>query len=127
MNYFQSTDFNAGVIYNLIERESIKEMLKSKGIVAHGSNISIPIIQLLPKGCGSVNQEEIINATRKVVIQHFDAVYGKNFTLTFGEYVKNNQYILFPYTVSRKEEYKEMTVTEIEKALGYKIKVVGEQ
>lgn len=124
LNYFQSTDFNAGVIYNQIERNVVKEIIKRKGIILYSSNISIPIIQLLPKGWSGVAQEKVIDATRKAVIQHFEAVYGNKFHLKFSEYQTNKQYIVLPYTVTRKEEYKEMTVAEIEKALGYKIRII---
>ena len=126
LNYFQSTDFNAGVIYNQIERGIVKHMLGCEGRVSYSTILSMPIIQLLPKSCGSVKEEEIIGATLKAVTQHFVAVYGNKFHLSFDEYWTKNQYINFSYTIRRKEQYKEMTISEIEKALGYKIKVVGE-
>ena len=37
------------------------------------------------------------------------------------------QYIVFNAEIKRKEPIKEMTITEIEEALGYKIKVVGDK
>ena len=58
LNYFQSTDFNAGVIYNQIEREVVKDMIGRKGVMSVGSGLSIPIIQLIPQGVALFKQEK---------------------------------------------------------------------
>ena len=125
LNYFESTDFNAGVIYNKVEK-AFAPALKDTSLQEIEGYATLPTIQVLPKIIlPGVTEEEIINATCKSVIAHFDAVYGKQFTLCFPDCKHDKQYIKFKYIVKRKNAYKEMTVEEIEAALGYKIKVVG--
>ena len=124
MNYFQSTDFNAGMLYSVVEKEAVK-MLKDKGVLSYSSNYSIPNIQLIPKDCETFNEGDIIDATIRAATEHFEAVYGKNFKLDIYGWQRVKQYCLFFYRISRKEQPKEMTITEIEEALGYKVKVIG--
>ena len=126
MNYFQSTDFNAGVMYTYVEK-TVGRMLKDKGAISVLADFIIPAIQLIPKGAGSIHEGETIKATIKAATEHFDAVYGKNFNLNIYSWKMDKQYFKFEYSVKRKETYKEMTVAEIEEALGYKIKVVGDK
>lgn len=128
LNYFQSTDFNTGIIYHKMEK-ALAPLLKEKSSTSVMGDVEIPIIQMLPAGksCGSVEEEKTINATSKAVIEHFDAVYGKNFSLALYSAKREKQYIKISYCISRKEEYKEMTVAEIEEELGYNIKVVGDK
>lgn len=126
MNYFQSTDFNAGIIYTCVEKTAV-HMIKDKDRYAASTEVVLPKVQLVPDGCGVILEADTLWTTMKRVIEHFDAVYGKSFTLEFGNYYDKKQYFCFPYTIARKTEYKEMTITEIEEALGYKIKIVGEK
>lgn len=126
MNYFQSTDFNAGVMYTYVEK-TVGLMLKDKGAISVLADFTIPAIQLIPKGAGSIQEGETIKATIKAATEHFEAVYGKNFNLNIYSWKMDKQYFKFEYSVKRKETYKEMTVAEIEEALGYKIKVVGDK
>jgi hypothetical protein len=124
MNYFQSTDFNAGVIYTRIEKSALS-MLKGSSALCMDS-ISIPYIQLVPKNCGSVKEADTIKATISAVSEHFKAVYGKNFNLDIHNYERDKQYFKFSYIVRMVPNYKEMTISQIEEALGYKIKVIGD-
>lgn len=127
LNYFESTDFNAGVIYNKLER-NVVEMIKNKNITASGCGVTLPKIQVMPGILlNDITEEAIINTTAKTAIKHIMAVYGKSFYVSFEKYEANKQYITFSFEVRRKEVYKEMTVAEIEKELGYKIKVVGDK
>ena len=125
LNYFQSTDFNAGLIYGKVERNTVS-LLKDTDTMAV-SEIYIPAVQLVPSNCTALKELDIIEATTRTVTEHFEAVYGKNFTLDFKSWKRDKQYFRFDYSVTRKEVYKEMTVSEIEEALGYKIKVVSEE
>jgi hypothetical protein len=124
LNYFQSTDFNAGVFYSAIEKAT-SSMIKEETFIKR--EFIIPAIQLIPKNCSFLKEEEIIKATANAATTHFDAVYGKSFSLDITSWLRVKQYVKFDYTVTRKECYKEMTVADIEEALGYKIKVVGEK
>lgn len=126
LNYFQSTDFNAGVMYTYVEK-TVGLMLKDKSATGVLADFTIPAIQLIPKGAGSIKEGETIKATIKAATEHFDAVYGKSFSLNIYSWKMDKQYFKFEYSVDRKETYKEMTVAEIEEALGYKIKVVGDK
>lgn len=126
MNYFQSVDFNAGVIYSGIEKHVVS-MLEEPGTLSYSSNYSIPCIQLVPKNCSSKAEEEIIDATIRAITEHFDAVYGKNFTLNIYAWQHVKQYCLLFYSITRKELHKEMTIADIEEALGYKIKIVNDR
>ena len=117
LNYFQSTDFNAGLIYGKVERNTVS-LLKDADVDMAVSEISIPTIQLVPSNCTALKELDIIEATVRTVTEHFEAVYGKNFTLDFTSWKRDRQYFLFNYSVTRKEVYKEMTVSEIEEALG---------
>lgn len=125
MNYFQSADFNAGFIYNQVERQVVP--LIKDSAVSLEAKITIPRIQVIPKGCSTIQKMNILAATTKSVIEHFDAVYGKSFTLKFGSVYTQKQYFHFPYIITRKTECKEMTIAELEEALGYKIKVVRDK
>ncbi len=126
LNYFQSTDFNAGIIYTYVEKTA-GHMISNKDRYAASTEVVLPRVQLVPKGCGSVKEVNTLTAMLKCVTKHFDAVYGKSFTLRFDTHYTSNQFYCIPFTIIRKTEYKEMTVAEIEEALGYKIKVVGEK
>jgi hypothetical protein len=127
LNYFQSTDFNAGVIYNKIEKNMA---LMIKNTSSAGScfvgELCLPAIQLIPaKGCIGCTEHDIMETTIHTVIEHFNAVYGKNFILNISSWKRDKQYFKFDFSVKRKEIYKEMTIEEIEAELGYKIKVVS--
>lgn len=129
LNYFQSTDFNAGIIYGRAEKLAIR-MIKDPSFFPlnkASSELELPIIQMISKGCTTITEHEVIEATLNTVAEHFEAVYGKSFTLKFVSWKKDKQYYKFEYTVTKKEVYKEMTVAEIEEALGYKIKVVADK
>jgi hypothetical protein len=125
LNYFQSTDFNAGMLYSAIEKHAVK-MLKER-VYSTKDNYSIPNIQLIPKGCETCNEGNTIDATIRAATEHFKAVYGKNLELDIYGWQRNKVYCVFFYRITRKEPCKEMTIAEIEEALGYKIKVVGEK
>lgn len=125
LNYFQSTDFNAGMLYSAIEKRAVK-MLKER-LHSTKDNYSIPNIQLIPKGCETCNEGNTIDATIRAATEHFKAVYGKNLELDIYGWQRNKVYCVFFYRITRKEPCKEMTIAEIEEALGYKIKVVGEK
>ena len=126
MNYFQSTDFNAGMLYSAVEKKTIA-MLKETNEHSTSGAYHIPNIQVVPKGCGYIDDSKVIEATIKSATEHFNAVYGKSFELSIYAWQRVKQYCVFFYRITRKEIYKEMTVADIEKALGYKIKVVGEK
>lgn len=127
LNFFDCTQFNAGVIYDKIERVVVP-MLKDTTAASCKSIVTIPAIQLLPKIIHPpLTEYDIIKRTEDDVIRHFDAVYGKQFKLEFIKIEHNVQYIELHYVITRKEQYKEMTVEQIEKALGYKIKIVGDK
>lgn len=129
LNCFQSTDFNAGIIYGRAEKLAVK-MLNDPAFFPcnrASSELRLPIIQMIPKGCSIVTEHETIEATLNTVIKQFEAVYGKSFTLKFDSWKQDKQYYVFEYTINKKETYKEMTVAEIEEALGYKIKVVADK
>lgn len=129
LNYFQSTDFNAGVIYGRTEKLAVR-MIKDPSFFPlnkASSELELPIIQMIPKGCTAITEHEVIEATLNTVAEHFEAVYGKSFTLKFASWKKDKQYYKFEYTVTKKDVYKEMTVAEIEEALGYRIKVVADK
>lgn len=125
LNYFQSTDFNAGMLYSAIEKQAVK-MLKERAYSTK-DNYSIPNIQLIPKGCETCDEGSTIDATIRAATEHFKAVYGKNLELDIYGWQRNKVYCVFFYRINRKEPCKEMTIAEIEEALGYKIKVVGDK
>lgn len=125
LNYFESTDFNAGVIYCRIEKSVVKHLIQEE---ANEISISLdlPKIQMLVDGLFS-DEHKVMNNTLDVVRHHFEAVYGKSFAIDSMSWHKNKQYITINYKISRKVLPKEMTIKEIEEALGYKIKVVGDK
>jgi hypothetical protein len=126
MNYFQSTDFNAGFIYNVLERK-VLPLLKKSITGSVKDEIQIPLIQLLPKDCTAVTETRILSETLATTLGHFEAVYGKAFNLTFeNPYCIGRQYYYIPYTITKKVmPHREMTIADIEQALGYRIKVIG--
>ena len=125
LNYFQSTDFNAGMLYSAIEKNAVK-MLKER-VYSTKDDYSIPNIQLIPKCCETCNEGNTIDATIRAATEHFKAVYGKNLDLDIYGWQRNKVYCVFFYRITRKEPCKEMTIAEIEEALGYKIKVVDKK
>ena len=127
LNYFQSTDFNAGVIYASIEKAM--GSLLNGDITSIEKEVRLPKIQAVLKNSGSIQEKEILDATLDAVLEHFAAVYGEQFDIEMRHYGDpyKRQYIVFEAKIKRKEFTKEMTITEIEEALGYKIKVVGDK
>ena len=123
LNYFESTDFNAGVIYCRIEKSLVKHLIQ-EGSDEVSISMDLPKIQMFIDGLLS-EEHKVMNNTLDVVNHHFEAVYGKSFAIDSMSWHKNKQYITINYKISRKVPPKEMTIEEIEKALGYKIKVVG--
>ena len=125
MNYFQSTDFNAGFIYNVLERK-VLTLLKKSTTGSVKDEIQIPLIQFLPKDCNAVTETRILSATIETALGYFEAVYGKSFNLTFeNPYYIGRQYYYIPYTITKKVmPPREMTIADIERALGYRIKVI---
>lgn len=123
LNYFESTDFNAGVIYSRVEKSVLKHIIKEE---ADEISISfdLPKIQMLIDDVVT-DPHKVMENTLSVVKHHFEAVYGKSFTIDYMTWHRNKQYIAINYKVSRKVQPKEMTIEEIEEELGYKIKVVG--
>ena len=127
LNYLETTDFNAGVLYNRVEK-AVYPALKDNSIDSTVGTLSLPAIQVLPKITFQITSEEdIINAITKKITEHFDAVYGKTFSIAFPTFRKAKANVELDYVITRKHQYKEMTVAEIESALGYKIKVVSDK
>lgn len=128
MNKLQTTDFNAGMMYAQVERDTFK-MVKNKDTKYFSSTYTFPRIQLFPKLGGAVfNDITTKNEMLLSVATQFDNVFGKHYKLVFKEdFPTGSGHYTFTYTIERKEEVKEMTIAEIEDKLGYKIKVVGEQ
>ena len=126
LNYFQSTDFNAGIIYGMIEKE-LGRLFGDKSIKCFEKEIKLPKIQAVLKG--AKYPTEILDATMATVLEHFAAVYGNHFDIEMRHYddVNHKQYIVFNVQVTRKGPVKEMTIAEIEEALGHKIKIVSDK
>lgn len=123
LNYFESTEFNAGVIYCRVEKSVVKHLIQ-EGADEVSISLDLPKIQMLIDDVVT-DQHKVMENTLDVVKHHFEAVYGKSFTIDSMSWHRNKQYITINYKVSRKVQPKEMTIEEIEEALGYKIKVVG--
>lgn len=123
LNYFESTDFNAGCIYTRMEKVLIKNVINKEANEVV-SFVELPKIQMICQDSNCDNQ--IINNTLEKVMKHFEAVYGKTYELIIHGWKYHKQYVYIDYRIVRKEQPKELTVTEIEKLLGYKIKIVGE-
>lgn len=134
MNFLQSIDFNAGIIYNQIDKLAIKVLTGADSISSSGY-VSLPCIQVFPRDLlgisisrnyiATADKERIIAEIKHAVINQFDAVYGSHLTLVFNDWNYEKQYVLMTFTISKKEKYKEMTIEDIEKALGYKVKIIG--
>ena len=127
LNYFQSTDFNAGVIYANIDKAMGSLLIGDITFIE--KEIRLPKIQAVLKNSGSIQEKETLDATLDAVLEHFAAVYGERFDIEMRHYGDpyKRQYIVFEAKIKRKETTKEMTIAEIEEALGYKIKVVGDK
>lgn len=123
LNYFESTDFNAGVIYCRIEKAVVKHLIQEEADEVSIS-MDLPKIQMLIDDV-VIDPHKVMENTLNVVKHHFEAVYGKSFNIDYMNWYNNKQYIMINYKISRKVQPKEMTIEEIEEALGYKIKVVG--
>lgn len=129
MNYFQSVDFNAGIIYSSMEKMIGKIRHSTDFLGSAGEKIRLPKIQVLPKNISTNVELEILDATSTAALKHFAAVYGGMFTIEMWHYPDpyHKQYITFEYSISCVKGVKEMTVAEIEKILGHKVKIVGEK
>ena len=125
LNYFESTDFNAGVIYCRMEKSVVKHLIKEE-LDEVTIAFDLPKIQMFLNTEG-FNEHRVMATTLDTVKNHFEAVYGKSFTISELNWYKNKQYVSIHYKISRKVQPKEMTIQEIEEALGYKIKVVGDK
>lgn len=127
MNKLQTTDFNAGMLYEQIDRETRKLIREYEdGMHMYLSKYHFPKIQLLPHKLCDIQEDSIIDAIKQKVNTQFNLVYGQQWELCFNTEYPSGSYYIFSYSITRKEEVKEMTIAEIEEKLGYKIKVVGE-
>lgn len=123
MNKLQSTDFNAGMLYYNIEKLMGTMLKQNHNMIV--MEYSLPRIQVLPCVDGTDN-DLIVSTIKHKALSQFNNVYGNKFTLKFECVDSIKPYITFKYSITRKEEVKEMTIEEIEKKLGHKIKIVGE-
>lgn len=128
LNHFEPTDFNAGILFNRIER-TLASMHTNKDLNISASCVCLPKIQVLPPFAPDEYDAntKIISAICKRVHEHFDAVYSNSLELEFNNISFEKKYVKFEYIITRKSVYKEMTIEQIEKELGYKIKVVGDK
>lgn len=128
MNKLQSTDFNAGILYAKIDRDTcqlIKDYEERKRTVFTNSH-NFSKSQLFPGYWRGIQAESIVDSIKKTVETQFNLEYGEQYELRLANDYPSGSYYIFGYSITRKEEAKEMTIAEIEEKLGYKIKVVGE-
>ena len=74
LNYFQSTDFNAGMLYSAVEKKAVTMLKETNENVVSGA-YHIPNIQVVPKSCGHIDDSKVIEATIKAATEHFNSVY----------------------------------------------------
>ena len=125
MNYYHSPEFNAGFIWNKIER-SIGLMMSQKQDSCT-DRIYLPKIQISPKAFTLGEVQYIAGNVAKInniIIDTFNAVYGKRFEIDLTDSMCSAN-VKFVYTIRCKPAHKEMTIEEIESVLGYKIKIIG--
>ena len=126
LNFLHTTDYNAGYIYNKVERSVGSLLQEGPTAAAVVADIPVPKIQIIAKHSPAEYEGQIIEAVKTMVSESFNAVYH-NFDFYFSSVVESNGNIVFSYVIKRKEMRKEMTIAEIEKELGYKIKIVKGQ
>lgn len=74
-----------------------------------------------------IYKSTLVENVVQIVVDEFTRNYGKEYTITIARdfpYVQEDFEVFI--TIKKKEpEYKEMTVADIEKELGYKIKIIN--
>ena len=123
MTRVKSSDFIAGYCYKSIEYATAKGTNAFKEIPDDGfvGDAVFPKVWV-----GGKHNEDVENAAFSNKME--DATYGKHFQLLarWEQYAFGRANIAINYRIL-KQEPKKMTVTEIEKALGYKIEIVSEE
>ena len=133
MTRVKSSDFIAGYCYKSIEYATAKGTNAFKEIPDDGfvGDAVFPKVWVGGKHDEDVENAAFSNKMEDVMQQLTDtfvATYGKHFQLLarWEEYAFGRANIAINYRIL-KQEPKKMTVTEIEKALGYKIEIVSEE
>ena len=126
----QSKDWILGYVFSRLEKYIIEgHMKKLDNIDNH--IISVPKnwfgLQATKNTCVTLSDEERHDYIDKLkelccALNHKDRSYL--FSITVRPY---QQYMEFYMSATRLPEVKEMTIAEIEKELGYKIKVIGDK
>ena len=83
MNNFKSIDFNAGCIYYDVERKLFKLHKQGHRLDKVDIVVTIPKIQMLPKGTRIEDIHTVVDNTCKIVKTQFEDVYGKLFELNY--------------------------------------------
>ena len=130
---WKTADFIAGYVYRAIEYTASKNTNCFRSVPSNGfaSDVCFPKVWVGGKHNEDVENAAFSNKMEDVMQQLTDAfvaTYGKHFQLLarWEEYAFGRANIAINYRIL-KQEPKKMTVTEIEKALGYKIEIVSEE
>ncbi len=121
----QSIDFVAGYIFGKVEKQIIKAHTEGQ------DDVRLPY-QYVPKLWFGLKPEDNLPLKSRFELQrHLETLcqnYNtKNGVYTYSSYIDSKgPYILVVLAGTRVVDRKEMTVEEIEKELGYKVKIVGE-
>ena len=122
----QSLDFLAGYIFGRIEKQIIKAHTEKQ------DRVVLPY-QYVPKLWFGLKSGEELDLERRFELQRYLETVCLNYNTlnnvyTYTSYIySKGAYILIVLEGTKVPDRKEMTMAEIEKELGYKIKIVGEK
>ena len=119
-----TTDFIAGMMYHKIENGMT--LILSRKYTAYEFPFGIPNFD--PTFWETaIYKSSLIENVVQTVVDEFTRNYGKEYAINIARdfpYVREDFNVII--TIKKKEpEYKEMTIADVEKELGYKIKIIN--
>lgn len=125
----KSLKFIEGYVFSKIEDKIINAHVNKLETIS-------PVLVYVPKAWFGLrpikDKSETLGLGARFELEHFinklcQSYNTKYATYSFDTYIRpDEQYICFVITGTQVQPEKEMTVADIEKELGYKIKIVGE-
>lgn len=127
MNNFKSVEFNAGIMYSIIESKMKLLLPKDSTYNEVDVEITIPKVQMLPTGHSDLSHSDIINFTCKLARLQFEDVYGQRFELGWKRFQPKSphgkQYITMECTIRRKNIISQSCPISLSEFLKHKTEV----
>lgn len=125
----QSLDFIVGSVFARVDRDIYKHFAEELHQGTLVKSYSVPKIWFGLTSCHSVTNDIVGSKKYEMIQKLTDAIndlYPELETVC-EKIVPENQYLRFDVKVKRREVIKKMTISDIEKELGYKVEIVSDK